>query len=92
MEKVIVKRENIADYLFDYQLKIIGATRMSIIDDDRWRSHFTMTRVQYGIFRDYAVALMMKTFRCNKTKARSIFEWYWEMFGVRLKGSQYDKH
>jgi hypothetical protein len=83
MEKV--KRENIGDHLFTFELDIIGKTRLDIIDDDRWFYHFTMTREQYIIFKDYAVSLMMKTFRCNKNKALQNFEWYWQMFGVRIK-------
>lgn len=83
MEKV--KRENIGEHLFDYQLKMIGKIRMNVVDDDKWYSHFTMTRNQYIEFRKYAVSLMMKTFRCNKNKALSIFEWYWQQFGVKIK-------
>lgn len=83
MEKI--RRENIGEHLFDYQLKMIGKTRVNVIDDDRWHIHFTMTREQYGQFKRYAVSLMMKTFRCNKNKALNIFEWYWQQFGVRIK-------
>lgn len=83
MEKV--KRENIGEHLFDFELKMIGKTRMDIVDQDRWFFNFTMTRGQYIEFRKYAVSLMMKTFRCTKPKALNIFEWYWSCFGVRIK-------
>ena len=83
MEKV--KRENIGEHLFDYQLQMIGKTRMDVVDDDRWYFHFTITRAQYGGFKGYAVPLMMKTFRCPKRKALEIFEWYWQQFGLRIK-------
>lgn len=83
MEKI--KRENIADHLFDKQLYIIGATRMSILDSDNWRFKFPMKREHYSTFRDYSIKLIMKTFRCNKNKAINTFEFYWDMFGVRLK-------
>lgn len=83
MEKV--KRETIGEYLFDRQLDIMGATRLSIIDYDQWRSKFPMTRDQYTDFRDYAIKLMMKTFRCNKNRAIANFEWYWEQFGTKIK-------
>ena len=81
-----VRREDIGKHLFDYQLQMIGKTRIEVLDDDKWYFHFTMTRGQYIEFRKYAVSLMMKTFRCNKNKAIGIFEWYWTQFGVRLKG------
>ena len=82
MEKV--KRENIGEYLFQKQLDIIGATRLTIIDDDLWHHHFSITRDQYTEFRSYAIKLMMKTFRCNKNKASETFNWYWQQFGVKI--------
>ena len=82
MEKV--KREAIGEFLFDKQLKIIGATRLSIIDQDQWRSKFPIKREEYSAFRDYAIKLMMKTFRCNKNKAIDTFNWYWLQFGVKI--------
>ena len=84
MEKV--KREAIGEFLFDKQLKIIGATRLSIVDFDQWRSKFPIKREEYSAFRDYAIKLMMKTFRCNKNKAIDTFNWYWMQFGVKIRG------
>ena len=80
-----IKRENIGEHLFDHQLAMIGKTRVDLVDDDKWHFHFTMTRAQYIEFRDYAISLMMKTFRCNKNKAISNFEWYWQQFRVRIR-------
>jgi len=82
MEKV--KRENIGEHLFDMQLRLIGATRLMIVDSDNWRSKFPIKRDEYSAFRDYAIKLMMKTFRCNKNKAIANFNWYWEQFGVKI--------
>jgi len=80
-----VRRENIGEHLFDHQLQMIGKTRVNVLDDDHWHTHFTMTRGQYIEFRNYAISLIMKTFRCNKNKAIANFEWYWSCFGVRIK-------
>jgi hypothetical protein len=82
MEKV--KRENIGEFLFEIELEIIGATRLSIVDFDNWRTRFPMTKSQYSEFRDYSIKLMMKTFRCNKNKAIDTFNWYWMQFGVKI--------
>jgi hypothetical protein len=82
MEKV--KRENIGEFLFQKELEIIGATRLMIVDSDNWRAKFPMSRNQYSEFRDYAIKLMMKTFRCNKNKASETFNWYWMQFGVKI--------
>lgn len=81
-----IKRETIGEHLFDHQLEMMGRIRTEIFDNDRWRFQYTLTRNQYTDFRDYAIKLIMKTFKCNKNKAIGIFEWYWEIFGVRLKG------
>ena len=84
MEKV--KRENIGEHLFSYQLEIIGKTRIDVIDSPNFHYYFTMSRTQYSEFRDYAIKLMMKTFKCNKNKAISNFNWYWEQFGTKIRG------
>lgn len=81
-----ITRSNIGDHLFDKQLEMVGKTRVDIIDDDRWRFNITMTRDQYWEFRAYAIKLLMKTFRVTKPKATKNFEWFIEMFGLRLKG------
>lgn len=82
MEKV--KRENIGEFLFDKQLTLLNINRMAIIDYDDWRRRFPMTRNQYTEFREDAIKLMMKTFKCSKNKAKDNFNWYWEQFGVRI--------
>ena len=84
MEKKI-RRENIADHLFINQLEIMGKTKLEVLDTDRWKFLFTITRIQYTDFRDYAISLIMKIFRCNKNKAIGIFNWYWEQFGVKIR-------
>lgn len=86
MERKKITRENVADHLFDYQLGMIGKTRIDILDNDRWRFNITMTREQHIQFKKYAVSLMMKTFRIPKPKATKNFEWFNGMFGLRLKG------
>ena len=80
-----ITRENIGAHLFDRQLEMIGKTRVDVIDAYRWRLSFSMTRKQYIDFHTYAVKLMMKTFRCPKSKALGIFEWYWAQFGMKIK-------
>lgn len=86
MEKKRITRSNIGNHLFDYQLKIVGKKRIDIIDDDRWRFNITMTRNQYNEFRVYAIKLLMKTFKFRKEKAIRSFDWFIEMFGLRIKG------
>ena len=85
MEKV--KRENIGTHLAKYQFNMIGKDYEKVfLNDDRWKFNCTMTRKQYMEFHRYAISLIMKTFRCKKSKAISNFEWYGSQFGIRLKG------
>ena len=80
-----ITRENVADHLFDYQLEMIGKTRIDILDNDRWRFDFTMTQEQLVDFTSYAIPLLQKTFRYNRRKALDTFEWFRMQFGIRIK-------
>lgn len=80
-----ISRNNIGEHLFDYQLQLIGKTRVDVIDDDRWRFNFTMTRQQMEDFRRYSIPLMQKVFKFNRKKAEDCFLWWNQMFGVRIK-------
>lgn len=83
MEKIT--RENIGNHLLDYQLTMIGKSRIDIIDDDRWFFNFTLTTDQYKEFEAYAIPLLKKIFKCNKNKAEAIFTWFNTNFGFRIK-------
>lgn len=86
MEKKIT-RTNIAEHLLDYELAMIGKTRLDIVDDDRWTFHLTMTFSQSTQLKDYAIPLLQKTFRFNKSKAIDCFQWWKEQFGLRIKNN-----
>ncbi len=85
MEKKKITRENIGDHLFDYQLEMLGKTRIDIVDRDTWRFDFTMTQEQLIDFTSYAIPLLQKTFKFNRRKALDTFEWFRMQFGVRIK-------
>ena len=57
MEKKRITRENVAEHLLDYQLEMIGKTRLDVVDDDKWRFNLTVTREQREEFKKYAVPL-----------------------------------
>lgn len=83
-----VTRDNIGSHLLDYQLKIIGKTFVDMVDDDRWRFNFTLTTTEYRSFRKYALLLIKKTFRCNSSKAKDTFDWFYMNFGLRIKNQK----
>ena len=84
MEKLT--RDNLVQHLVDYELSLVGKTRLQAIDDDRWYFNFTMTRKQQDSFKLYAIKLIRKIYKCNKLKGE---KWYTEfdlMYGLRIKG------
>ena len=79
-------RMTIGEHLFEYELNIIGKTKIDVIDDDRFFFNNTLTREQYGKFKEYAIPLLQKIFKCRKSKAEGIFQWFYTTFGLRIKG------
>ena len=81
-----VNRINITEHLVIYELEMIGKTLVDTVNVDNWRFQFTMTREQHRQFRSYAVPLIKKVFKCNKTNAENTFIWFWKNLGLRIKG------
>jgi len=80
-----ITRENISEHLVDYQLNMIGKTMEEAKKDEWWFTNWTFTQKQYELFRDYAIPLIKKTFRCNTKKATETFNWFNLQFGLRIK-------
>lgn len=78
-------RETIGLYMFYDQMETIGKTPMDVFDNDRWRFDFTITREQYNDFHKRSTKLLAKIFKVRREKVENIFQWYWMMFGVRIK-------
>ena len=80
-----VTRETIQSHLLSYQLHLVKKTQLDIMSDDKWRFNWTITWEQYNQFRGYAIPLLKKIFRYNKTKAENTFDWFYQNFGLRIK-------
>lgn len=80
-----ITRENIGNHLLEYELSLVGKTKILILDNDMWRFDWVLTMGQYNEFKTYAVPLLKKTFKCNSTKANGIFDWFYQQFGLRIK-------
>lgn len=80
-----IKRDNIFEYLLDYQLSIIGKNRVNLIDSYNWKFDFTMTHEQYNEFERSSIKLLQRVFKFRKEKAVNNFKWFWLNYGVRLK-------
>jgi hypothetical protein len=83
--KAKVNRENITRHLIEYQLEMVGKTMLDTLDDDKWYFNITMTKEQHDEFKRYAIPLLKKIFKFNKTKADSTFDWFNLAYGLRIK-------
>jgi hypothetical protein len=80
-----INRTNIAEHLVEYQLAMIGKTMADAKKDDMWFFNWTITQKQADEFRAYAIPLIKKVFKCNKSRAERTFSWFNLEFGLRVK-------
>ena len=83
--KQSVNRANITRHLIEHQLDMVGKRLEDTLDDDLWYFNWTMTPVQHEEFKRYAIPLLKKVFKFNKSKAESTFAWFNMQFGLRIK-------
>lgn len=86
MQIVKPTRANMIYHLLEYQFNIVGKTYEDTIKEHRWKTEWTITEAQLEQFRDYAIPLIKKVFRCNKSKAQGTFDWFQEHLGLRIDG------
>jgi uroporphyrinogen-III decarboxylase len=79
-----INRQNITDHLIEYQLKMIGKTIDEITTDEKWFSNNTMSPEQHEEFKAYAIPLLKKVFKFNKSKAEQTFSWFDLSYGLRI--------
>lgn len=80
-----INRTNIAQHLIEYELNMIGKTIKDVENDTEWYYNNTMTEEQYEEFKKYAIPLLKKIFKFNKSKAEQTFSWFNFQFGLRIK-------
>jgi len=85
MENKKITRDNIARHLVEYQLLMVGKTIEDTLSDDKWYFNWTMTSAQHESFKNYAIPLIKKIFKCNKSKAEKTFDWFNLGYGLRIK-------
>ncbi len=81
---VKVTRQNISEHLFEYQLSLIGKTVKDVINKPDWRVYWNFRQEHSDKLRAYAIPLIKKTFKCNKTKAEKIFDFFLVNFGLKV--------
>jgi hypothetical protein len=79
-----INRTNISEHLVEYQLKMIGKTMLDVKDDEKWYTNNTMTQEQHQEFKRYAIPLLKKIFKFNKSRAEETFSWFFLQFGLKI--------
>lgn len=82
MEKV--NRQNLAEHLIRYQLEMVGKTWEDALADEQWYYNITMTKEQFDEFMAYALPLVKKILKCNKSRAEKTLGWFNLQFGLRI--------
>jgi hypothetical protein len=82
--KAKINRTNITDHLIEYELQMIGKTVEDVKSDKEWYTNNTFTQEQHDQFKAYAIPLLKKIFKFNKSKAESTFSWFDLQFGLRI--------
>jgi hypothetical protein len=80
-----INRENISEHLLDYQLDMIGKSIQEAHMTREWYNKWTLTQEQHDQFKTYALPLLKKVFKCNKSRAESTFDFFDLQFGLRIK-------
>jgi beta-xylosidase len=79
-----INRTNIAEHLIRKQLEMVGKTWEEAQKDDMWFFNWTMTQEQADMFKAYAIPLIKKVFKCNRSRAEHTFSWFFLEFGLRV--------
>lgn len=77
-------RSNVARHLLEYQLNIIGKTTADTKKNENWFKEWHITVSEHHLFKQYAINVLKKVFKFNRTKAESTFNWFNELFGLTL--------
>lgn len=80
-----INRQNINVHLIEYQLKMVGKTIDECTTDEQWYSNNTLSQEQHDQFKAYAIPLLKKVFKFNKSKAEQTFSWFDLSFGLKIK-------
>ena len=77
-----VNRMNISDHLIEYQLNLVGIEKLSDVEN---YNKLTITENQHKLFRSYAIPLLKKIFKFNKSKSENTFDWFLLQYGLNVK-------
>lgn len=79
-----INRINISDHLVEYQLNMIGKTTADALKNENWYAEWEMTEKQHELFKAYAISLLKKVYKFNKSKAEQTFNWFNLQYGLKI--------
>jgi hypothetical protein len=85
MPRTPITRDTITDRLISFELSLIGKSMSEITTDQLWYLHNSLTSIQYSLLKGYAIPLLRKIFKFNKAKANSTFDWFYTVYGLKIK-------
>ena len=77
-----INRDNVSEYLFEFQLNLIGKTMADILKEDDWKNLWKLTKREKEIFESCAIAVLKKVYRFNTSKARKSLGFFETEFGL----------
>lgn len=83
-----IKRENLGNHLFEYQLSLIGKTPKDAENNQKWLEEWFLSEEQFKEFESYAIKTIQKVLKCNKHRAKSAFSWFDLGFGLQVKNEK----
>ena len=79
-------RVKMTEHLIEYMIGLCDHKLTETLEDQSWHKNWTLTRAQYSEFYVYSIPMIKKVFRCNKAKAVNTFNWFYDVFGLKIKG------
>lgn len=85
MIKIKVTRENMIFHLMSYQFDLLDKDVVDAAMTVDWRLKWSITPKQLAYFKEYAIPLIKKVYRCNRSKAINTFDWFQDNYGLSIR-------
>lgn len=81
----MINRYNLEEHLIEKQFSYVGKKLSDALNYRNWREEWTVTVEQRDNFGDYAIPLIKKVLKINKSKAEGVFNKFLLDYGLKLK-------
>lgn len=80
-----INRTTIYEHLVEKQFNLIDKTIQDALLYPSWKDTWYISPKQKEEFKNYAVPLIKRVFKCNKKKAESTYDWFLLQHGLKVK-------